>query len=373
MRPDLVDVAVSAIALSLSLSTAAFVASEHGEPSLSGAAIGVQAASAAVLLWRRLLPVPVWFAVGALASLYGLLNWPDPLLPFVPMLALVAVFEWARPRMRAAVLIATMVIAVVGTAAVGDSSGLDWWTTAFVVLGAPLAGAYLRTRRELIAELRAHAGVLEQRRREEIDVARRSERLRVARDLHDVVAHHVTLAVVQAEATAATRSDEPTRAALDSIARSGRNALTDLRHMIGALRDGAVDDAPLAPAPTLGRIEQLVDGVRSNGFEIELVDTGSSPPLDAVVDTAAYRVVQESLTNVVKHAGDRRARVRIDRRDGSVTVDVENALDHSGSVVAGAGIVGLRERVALAGGTISVGPTADGTFQVHATFPVGSP
>lgn len=375
-RPDRYDVLVAAVALALSLSTAAFVAREAGEPTLSVAAIAVQTASAAALLVRRHRPVTVWLVVAVLAVGYGRADWPDPLLPFVPMVALVAVFQWAGPRARPAVLVATVVLAVAGTAAAADSGGLDWWTVGFVVVAAPLAGAYLLARRELIAELRAHAELVEQRRRRDVDDARRAERLRVARDLHDVVAHHVTLAVVQAEA-AATRADPRSVGALESIARSGRDAMTELRHMIGALRDGTDagedGDAPVAPAPSLDRLGPLVEGVRSKGFAIELVESAPPGPLDTVVDTAAYRVVQESLTNVVKHAHDRSARVRIDRRGGTLTVEVENALDGPpAAITAGAGLVGLRERVALAGGTIDIGATAEGTFRVHATFPAGT-
>lgn len=373
LRPDLLDVAVAAIALALSLSTAAFDAADHGEPSLSVAAMTVQGVGGVALLWRRMLPVPVWFVVGLSATVYGLADWPDPLLPFISMVALVSVFEWSTPRVRAMLLAATVAIAAVGTAAVGDSGGLDWWTTAFVVVAAPLAGAYLRTRRELIEELRANNALIEQRRRLEVEEARRSERLHVARELHDVVAHHVTLAVVQAEAAAAS-ADTGSRTVLDAIARTGRDAMTELRHMIGALRDpDDAQQAPVTPAPSLDRVAQLVDGVRANGFDIELVESGIAPAVDAVVDTAAYRVVQESLTNIVKHAPHGRARVLIDRTEAALTIDVENALGDDPASAPGAGIIGLHERVALAGGTISVGPTPGGTFRVHASFPVVGP
>ncbi len=366
---------VAVVTSSLSITTAAFVGADRGEPNLSAAAVGVQVAGGVALLWRRRRPVPVWFVVGALAVVYGSADWPDPLLPFVPMVALAAVFEWTARATRTAVLAVTLAAAVAGTAAAGDSSGLDWWTTTFVVVAAPLAGAYLRTRRELIGQLRAHAELLEAQRRQELHDARRAEQLRVARDLHDVVAHHITLAVVQAEAAAASPADGSGVAPLESIAGAGRDALAELRHVIGALRDGdgdgTGDRAPTTPLPCLAGVDQLVDGLRAKGFEIDLVAYGSPVALDAAVDTAAYRVVQEALTNVVKHAADRRARVRIERRDDGVTVEVESAVDRRRppEVAPGAGLVGLRERVALAGGTISAGPDGEGMFRVRAAFP----
>ncbi len=374
LGPQLLDVIVAAIALALSLSTAAFAATKAGEPDLPVPAIIVQVACAAALLWRRRFPVPVWLLVGIGAALYGSADWADPLLPFTPLVALAGVFEFAARTTRFAVLAVTVVTAAIGTALTADSDPLDWWIVVLVLIGAPLTGAYLRTRRELIVELRARADHLETVRLREIEGARAAERARVARELHDVVAHHVTLLVVQAEAAASTAAmDESTRrATFDSLAHSGREAMTELRLLIGLLRGD--ERAPISPRPGLARLGDLIDGVQASGLRVDASIIGSTCDLPSAVDLAAYRVIQESLTNVLKHAPTSSAVVSIDIGPGEVVIVVDNDGDERAGSPArdtrpGTGLIGLRERVELLGGQFSYVLRPLGGFRVEASIP----
>jgi signal transduction histidine kinase len=334
-------------------------------------------AIAVTLLWRRRFPTLVWLAVGIGSAVYGAVDWADPLIPFAALVALAAVFEFSSSRTRFVILGVTVAIAALSTGLAGDSNALDWWTVTFIVVGGPLAGAYLRTRQNLIDELRQRAEDLEVQRQLEVEGARNAERARVARELHDVVAHHVTLLVVQAEAAASrTEMDDASRRiAFDAVASSGREAMSELRMLIGLLRGD--ERAPTAPRPSLCRLEELVDGVQASGVGVEMSVTGSVSDLPSAIDLAAYRVVQESLTNVIKHAPGSAAAVSIDVTPSEVVIVVDN--DGSvwrdaptGEFRLGAGLVGMRERVELLGGQLSYLRRQLGGFRVEARIPTVS-
>ena len=198
------------------------------------------------------------------------------------------------------------------------------------------------------------------------------ERARLARELHDIVAHSVGVIAVQAEAGEALL-DEPERAAaaFRSIQSTSRQALGELRRLLGLLRE--VDGLPtLAPQPGLSQIEELVEQVRAAGLDIDLAVDGGPREVDAGVDLSAYRVVQEALTNALKHAGTARARVRVTYLPDAIQLEVSDDGRGANAVAAGHGLVGMRERVALYGGEIFAGTLAEGGFTVRARLPLTS-
>jgi signal transduction histidine kinase len=221
--------------------------------------------------------------------------------------------------------------------------------------------------------LEAHAAALEREREEKVRIAAAEERARIARELHDVVAHSVSVMVVQVGAARGILDTEPetARDSLLSAERSGRQALAEMRRMLGILRQRADGDG-LAPQPGLARVDGLLERARAAGLEVELRTEGDPRPLPPGLDLAAYRIVQEGLTNAVKHAGPASARVVVrygpDRLDIEVRDDGRGPVERSGDP--GHGVVGMRERVALYGGTLDIGAAEGGGFAVRACLPL---
>jgi signal transduction histidine kinase len=235
------------------------------------------------------------------------------------------------------------------------------------VLIAWLLGAYLR-------ELRERARRAELEREERAAAAVVSERARIARELHDIVAHNVSVMVVQAEAAEEMLEREKAdraRAPVRKIEETGRAALTDLRRLLGILRDGDARPA-LSPQPGIANLELLLAQVREAGLPVALEVHGTPVPLSPGVDLSAYRIAQEALTNALKYAGPARARVLVRFAPGAleleVTDDGAGAADADGG---GQGLVGMRERVALFGGELEAGPRSDGGYRVRARLPLG--
>jgi signal transduction histidine kinase len=207
------------------------------------------------------------------------------------------------------------------------------------------------------------------------------ERARIAAELHDVVTHNVSMMVVQAGAGRRVIDSSPgdTREALLAIEASGRTAMTELRHLLGLLApsgapelDTPDDQSPLHPQPGLDEVPALVDRVRSAGLAVELTVQGTEHELSQGPDLAAYRVVQEALTNVIKHADGARARVRIEYRAHDLIIDVSNVAGGCGPSAdgSGRGLIGLRERIAIYGGSLETGPRPGGGWRVRAVIPL---
>jgi signal transduction histidine kinase len=234
---------------------------------------------------------------------------------------------------------------------------------------AVLAGAELfRMRREQIARDRRERAEAERRRAGE-------ERLRIARELHDVLAHSISVINVQAGVALALIDERPeqVRAALTTIKAASKEALGEVRQVLGTLR--APGEAPRSPVPGLDRLPELVDQARSAGLTARVTVQGARVPLPPGADLAAFRIVQEALTNIVRHSGSRTARVLLAYGTGSLEVRI----DDDGPAVAGGesgggnGLVGMRERAAALGGTVEAAPRADGGFRVRATLPLAAP
>lgn len=377
-------VADGAIAIGVavfSLSGALIVGAAADEPDLRLVGAALLLGQAAPLWWRRRAPVAVWLVVGVAAAAYGMGPWPDPLLPLGPMVALATVVELDPRRTAAVVWLVSAAVTLVGLLATGDSGALDAWVAAVALIVAPLAGDWLRTRAAHLARLEEDALRAEDDRRRAVQDARRVERAHLARELHDVVAHHVSMMVVQAEAGAA-RADGGTpdgadgaAEAFDGIAETGRGALVELRRLLTILRTDE-HRAPTAPQPGLEEIAALVDQVRSAGLEVDLRLDGAPGPVAPAVALSAYRVVQEGLTNVVKHAGAAHAEVSVRQDPEGIEVAVVD--DGAAGPVrpgavdqppAGHGLEGLRERVTLLHGRLDAAPRAGGGYALRAWMP----
>ncbi len=241
-------------------------------------------------------------------------------------------------------------------------------------------GRSLRLRRAYLDELEARAQRLERAREADARAARTEERSRIARELHDVIAHHVSVMTVQAGAARRIlhRDPESVQDALSAIEQMGRTALGEMRRLVGVLRTEAEPvRSELSPQPGVHDLSHLVDQLRETGLQVQLWIEGESRLLSPGVDLAAFRLVQEALTNTLKHAGPQaRAWVRIQYADRQLKVEVED--DGRGLVAGlgrsddanGHGLMGMRERVALYGGDLRIGPRSGGGFEVRARFPL---
>jgi signal transduction histidine kinase len=245
-----------------------------------------------------------------------------------------------------------------------------------MLAGLWLVGDTLRRRTARVVELEAHAAVLEREREEVSRRAVADERARIARELHDVIAHSVSVMVVQAAAARRILDSQPdaARTSLAAIENTGREALAEMRRLLGVMRrEDAADDAK-APQPGLGRLEALVDDVRAAGLPVDLRIEGAVMALPPGVDVSAYRVVQEALTNALRHAGGAHVSVVVRYRAEDVEVEVSDDGRSSTGEPAdgGRGLLGMRERVALFQGDLEAGPRPGGGFAVRARLPIGT-
>ncbi|UGQ09180.1 histidine kinase [Yinghuangia sp. ASG 101] len=246
----------------------------------------------------------------------------------------------------------------------------------FMLLIAWVLGDSMRTRRAYYAELEDRAARLERERDAHAEVAAAAERARIARELHDVVAHNVSVMVVQADGAAYTMDAAPERArdALGTIARTGREALAEMRRLLGVLRSDA-DRGPYVPQPGVEQLGDLVDRVRDAGLAVDLRITGVPVELPKGVALASYRIVQEALTNTRKHAGpSATASVVLGYGEDALVVAITDdgrGADAPGDGM-GHGLVGMRERVAMLGGRLETGPADEGGWRVRVVLPYGA-
>jgi signal transduction histidine kinase len=288
--------------------------------------------------------------------------------PFEPFVALVvgaytigAHVGGRRERGGLALAVVPAFAGAVASVVVGSQGPGNAFPTVVWLGAAWLVGRMIRGWRE-----RAHT--LEELNELQAEAAVAVERGRIARELHDVIAHNVSMMVVQAAAAARVlREDEPdVRAALTAIETTGRETVDEMRRMLGVVRA----PASLAPQPTLRDVEKLVENVRDAGLPVELRVEGEPFVLAPGLDLSAYRIVQEALTNALKHAGDARATVTVRYRGDGVEVEVIDDGDGGGEGGgSGNGLIGMRERVALWGGELEARRRAEGGFLVRATLP----
>jgi signal transduction histidine kinase len=251
------------------------------------------------------------------------------------------------------------------------------WGHPYLVLGrllpfaiAWLAGDSIGIRRRYVQELEEKAERLERERESEAARAVAEEQARIARELHDVIAHNLSVMVVQAAAANDVFETRPDRAreALRRVEATGRSALAELRQLLGDVRGNG---AEFAPQPGLDRLDELVREVRGAGLDVVVTIEGTPRELPTALDFSAYRILQEALTNTLKHAHASRADIAVRYRDAALDLEVrDDGLGDDGG--SGHGLIGMRERVAVFGGSLTAGPAKDGGFAVAATFPLGS-
>jgi signal transduction histidine kinase len=350
------------------------------EPGLRDYATGFLVA-APIALRRRVPLAALAFSCVAI-FVHVVTHSPDGTTPLAIAVLTYSVAAWT-PVHRAAVglgVVAVTLIAI-GLFGHGELPAFDVAFTLALFAIVWSAGVAMRARREA-SELRLRqATELAQTELERSARAVAEERLRIAQDLHDVVAHSISVIAVQAGVGSHFLDTDTaqTRAALDAIGATSRSTLNELRRLLGVLRDDHGDRHHL-PAPTLGQVPDLLDDVGRLGVHVRLHESGDADTDHRAIEMSAYRIVQEALTNVIKHAGPTtNVDVRIDRLPDQLRIGVA---DDGRGVIAGAtgiptpsgrhGLIGMRERVDVWGGTLTAGPRAGGGFEVEAVFPYGT-
>lgn len=328
------------------------------------------------LIWRRRAPVAVLAAILLVGGAYKLtIDGPGQPLPYAGLIAFytVALLCTARVRMGVGWIAVLTVSLSVGW---NTATARELLFTLFVSGAAYALGRLQHTRQAYTAALLDRAAQLERANRIEAEQAAARERARIAREMHDILSHAVSIMIVQAEAgpVAVRRAPERAEAAFEAIAETGRDAMAQLRTMLGVLRTD--EAAPRSPQPGIGELAGLLERVRGSGLEVTYERTGPVRALPAALEATVHRVVQEALTNVVKHAGAAAVAVRLEYGERELTVTVTDdgrgpgVLPRTGSVPGarpgGHGLIGIRERAAAHGGTARSGPRPDGTgFEVR--------
>jgi signal transduction histidine kinase len=282
----------------------------------------------------------------------------------------------ARRRLPVAALLLALAVPLVA-ASPGTSHVVGVGSVWLFFIGAPFAaGLWVGRGTRLASELRENVAELDRRQRERARHAASDERARIARELHDVVAHNVSVMVVQADGAsyALDRSPERARQALAAISSTGRQALEEMRRMLGVLRSAA-EQSGVDPLPGIGELGELLDQTRAAGLAVSFAVEGVPAPLPDGVALAAYRTVQESLTNVRKHGGPAATAQVVLRycEDALVLVITDDGRGAAAMADgAGHGLIGMRERIAVYGGSLRAGPRPGGGYQVSASFPLAA-
>lgn len=396
-RPPAFDLAVTAVFVVLGV-VLLFVdtghAAEYRDPDALGVCIII--ATTLPLLFRRSAPIGAG-VVGALVPL-SLIVWgyAAPLAVIVMVLLVYSAAAYGPLGGSIAVTVMHAAVSVAyGMAAAGSADVADRTAAAITAVSLTIGfggfwaiGRAVRGRRRYTLELEDRTARLERARGAEVRAALAEERSRIARELHDVVAHHVSVMTVQAAGARRLVDRDPARSAeaMAAVESTGRAALMEMRRIVGVLRDpgephsagGDDGSAPAtgadrAPQPGLTDLDALADQFRKAGLPVQVVVEGTPHGLPVGVDLTAYRIVQEALTNTIKHAGPSSATVHVRHEPGEVTLRVSD--DGRGLAAAldgrrpGHGLLGMRERVAIYGGTLAVGPRRDGGFDVRARIP----
>ena len=350
-------------------------------------ALTLVVAQAVPLTGRRSWPVAVSFVTGATRVAYDQIGFGFAPFPLATAIAFYTVIDRSRPVWRWIVTALAAVGISISLAAPGHNEPYDGIFQALIFLAAGAAGVLSRAKRASLQAAQGRADRAEAEVDRQASRAAGQERTRIARELHDVVAHHVSLMAVQAEAATSLLPDRPAEArrSVEIIADTARLALTELRRLLGVLR-GPSERLETAPSVSLGELGEVLDQVRGAGLPVDFEVVGTPSPLAPGVDLTAYRIVQEALTNTIRHAQAARAAVTLSYEPGYITVCVTDSgrrrggprpgangstAVKPGSLLAGSGLglAGIAERVASCGGNLTVGPTPAGGFSVTARLP----
>lgn len=393
-RPPVRDIAVAIVLTVVAVAAAygeahptnpgRFFTGGHQEPNTPDAAFLLVVLAGAVLAWRHLHPRTVLVVSTAAVVVFSLLGYVNGVALLLPAVALGTLAAMVPIRRSALWAVGATVVLMAATAANNPlgatSGGFTLIPANFAV--ALFAGVAIGNRRAYVAAERDRA---EREARRQVD----EERLRIARELHDVVAHTMATINVQASAASALLRERPEDAAesLAAIRAASKDGLRELRAILNVLRNADEPADTTRPVPGLARLDALAEGVRAAGLPVTVTVTGQPRHLPAVTDLAAFRIIQEALTNTIRHAGPATATVAV--RYGSTDLGIEVTDTGRGPVVPGAmaafaaqaaagngaghGLRGMRERAAAAGGTIEIGRAPAGGFRVAALLPLDAP
>jgi len=387
-RPFVIDVPIAALAAILSLADLYSIDDPPARDQDLLAVLLILGASVA-LIWRRAAPFTVLALVLSTMVIVYVRDY-DTYLSGIGLPALYTVAAVGEPRRRAWTLVTAGsfgLFAVACVTVLQQSNGFSI-ANAIGMIGflfaTVLAGAIVRNRHEIFRDTEARADRAEADQLVAAERAVANERLRIAREMHDVVAHGMSVMSVQAAAAKETFQTRPDRALelLDSIETTGRESLAEMRRMLGVLRSGEDADSErigpeLAPQPSLGDLDRLVSGCVKAGTPTELQISGDPVRLPPGIELAAFRIVQEALTNVLKHGGpNASARVELAYEPTQIQVSVldtgRGAVVKPAPAGSGNGLIGMRERVDAYGGEVSAGPRAGGGYAVIATLPLAT-
>jgi signal transduction histidine kinase len=363
------------VLLSLAIFAAALVAASTYQGAAAAPLYALAAVATLPLIVRCLFPVPVLVVVVGATAAVGL-GYRGGWWPFAAILALYSVAAHCPRRTSLRAGTAALVVLAAPIFYRVDWSPVGWNDLELVagrlapLVAAWLLGAYVRTRREYLRAVEERAAQLEREQEANARRAAAEEQARIAREVHDVVAHNLSVIIVQATAADEVFASDPAGAqrAVRTIGSTARRALDELRYVLGA----GVQLPTLAPQPTLGGLEALLEQVRATGLEVELEIVGEQRELPPALELSAYRIVQEALTNTLRHAAAEHATVTLRFDPEAVSVDVLD--DGSAPPLAGGGngrgLIGMRERVTTFGGQLEAGPDNAGGFRVSARLPV---
>jgi signal transduction histidine kinase len=337
-------------------------------------------AQGVALVWRRRSPLPMFGVVLVANTAFYVLDYPLTSYDFGLGVALFSVAAYGSRR-TSILACATVFVLWAGLWLAGEGAVfrtlnfLGLTTLLFFASAMWVWGRYVRARR---AEFAAHAERAQREREEQARRAVAEERARIARELHDVVAHHMSVMVIQAGAARQLLDQRPERArtALAAVEEAGRQGLTAMPGLLRALRGGSGAGAVPAPQPTVAELDALAAQVTSAGLPVAVRTEGRPRPLPPGIDLSAYRIVQEALTNTRKHAGAAHAEVVLRFDPGVLTVRVTDdghgglGQGWSGEAPGGHGLLGMRERVEVFGGELRAGARPEGGYEVEARFPL---
>jgi signal transduction histidine kinase len=325
------------------------------------------------LIWRRRAPAPAFGVIWIFAAIQGLTRTPT----FADGALLVAFYTVAANSDRRTTVVAAVALEVgIVSAATKLAGGPDPWLKAFVGLSglATAAGVLainVRNRRQVLAALHDRTERLEQERERELALATAGERSRIAREMHDVVAHNLSVMVALCDGAGYQVHDAPDRvvAALDQASRTGRQALAEMRQLLGVLREPPAGPS-LAPQPGVRQIEDVVEQVRAAGIPVTYTLSGELNEAPPGMELAIYRIVQEALTNILKHGGPgERASVRLTCTEDKVEIEVsDTGTSAAAPGQGGTGLRGMRERAAVYGGNLEAGAVPGGGWRVRTTL-----
>ncbi|MEV4622958.1 sensor histidine kinase [Asanoa sp. NPDC049573] len=352
-RVAVLDVIVAAVTTGVEIGVLV-----DGWPGVTATAIVLTVLAGALLTVRRRLPLVVLSGTGALAAVEVALHGYPGGAPVI--VAMYTVAQLCERWISLAVLLPTAALLQVGSI-----------SSPPIAIGAWALGAYVQTRHRYTAALEDRAAHLERERDQAREIAKQQERASIARELHDIVAHSVTVMLLGVRGardvmrTAPEVADETLR----GVERTAEESVAELRRILAVLR-GPDQVADVRPPPGLALLEELVDGYRTAGLPVELRIQGPARPLDSGIELSVYRIVEEALTNVLRHARPNTVAVALRFHPSTLEVEIEDDGAPVAPTRAGHGILGMRERVAALGGVIDVGERAGGGFRVGARLPI---